>query len=158
MVARRTTSSIMLEDKDKKGSWAPKLVAGMTWRDPGFEQKPLPERHPAVCVSHGDAMAFVAWLSKMTGKTYRLPSEAEWEYAARAVTSASAKSAARFWETTGGLACDHANAADAALAREWRISLAGTPFFPCDDGFPFTAPAGSFRPNAFGLHDMLGNA
>jgi hypothetical protein len=51
------------------------------WRDPGFAQD---DSHPVVCVSWDDVKAYAAWLAKMTGRRYRLPTEAEWEYVARA--------------------------------------------------------------------------
>jgi formylglycine-generating enzyme required for sulfatase activity len=51
-----------------------------TWAKPDF---PIANNHPVVCVSRADARAYAAWLSRETAKTYRLPSEAEWEYAAR---------------------------------------------------------------------------
>ncbi len=142
--------------KDNKWSYVKK--EGLTWRDPGFPQTPSPDRHPVVCVSHDDALAYLAWLSKKTGKTYRLPSEAEWEYAARAVTSASAPSLARYWGNERDPACLFANVADATLARRLNIARPDTEkFFGCNDKFAFTAPVGSFKANAFALHDMLGN-
>ncbi len=142
--------------KDNKWSYAKK--EGLSWRDPGFQQTPSPDRHPVVCVTHDDAEAYVAWLSKKTGKSYRLPGEAEWEYAARAVTSASAPSLARYWGNERGPACLHANGADATLARQWNIAKPDPEnFFACADKFAFTAPVGSFKANAFALHDMLGN-
>jgi formylglycine-generating enzyme required for sulfatase activity len=115
------------------------------WRDPGYPQT---DDHPVVLVSWNDAQKFLEWLSKKEGRRYRLPTEAEWEYACRAgsttryshgddpeglvevgnVADGTAKSAFRSWETINA-----------------------------EDGHVFTAPVGSFRSNAFGLYDMHGN-
>ena len=119
--------------------------ARLNWRNPGYAQD---DRHPAVCVSWEDAIAYVRWLGQRTGRAYRLLSEAEWEYAARAGTTT-----ARFWGEDGNLSCAYANGADRATAG----SAGPLGRAACDDGHAYTAPAGSFRANAFGLHDMLGN-
>ncbi len=118
------------------------------WRNPGYAQD---DTHPVVCVSWDDANAYARWLSQKTGRAYRLLTEAEWEYAARAGTTT-----ARFWGDTAGMSCGYANGADFTTqvhvpgAAEWEIAR-------CDDRFAYTAPVGSYRANAFGLHDMLGN-
>lgn len=121
---------------------------GKSWRDPGFFQD---DDHPVVCVSVMDAKAYIKWLSDKAGVQFRLPSESEWEYAARA-----GNIGAYVWGTDRTAACVHANAADAALMSQFQgrdISL----FFACDGGHAFTAPAGKHEANAFGLGDMLGN-
>jgi formylglycine-generating enzyme required for sulfatase activity len=124
------------------------LDATKSWQDPAFPQH---DDHPVTCVSWEDATAYVRWLSERTGKRYRLPSEAEWEYAARAGTNTP-----RFWGADPAVSCDYANTADLSTqarvpgARDWAIAR-------CDDAHAFTAPIGSYRSNAFGLHDMLGN-
>lgn len=118
------------------------------WRNPGFHQS---DRDPIVCVSWYDAKAYVQWLSMVTAKPYRLLSEAEWEYAARAGQASS-----RPWGEEPGEACAHANVADATAKAE----IPGTAFWvfhECNDGWAYTAPVGRFRPNSFGLHDMIGN-
>lgn len=128
---------------DSKGGLAP--AKGRSWRNPGFPQD---GRHPVVGVSLHDAMAYVNWLGKETGKDYRLASEAEWEYAARAGTTS-----ARFWGDDPNQACRYANVADQRANEKhstWTIHQ-------CDDSFAETAPVGSFAPNAFGLYDMIGN-
>jgi formylglycine-generating enzyme required for sulfatase activity len=121
------------------------LDLGLSWRDPGFPQD---DRHPVVCISYDDALAYAEWLSKRSGARYRLPTEAEYEYAARAGASAR-----YFWGDDSVNLCSYANGAD-ATAREqnpgWLVAS-------CRDGFAFTAPVGSFRPNGFGLYDMIGN-
>ena len=122
---------------------------GLTWRDPGFAQG---DDHPVVCVSWEDAAAYAAWIAARTGLRYRLPSEAEWEYAARAGTQTS-----RYWGNTRDNACQFANVADLTLAEAMNLDRGPQFIFRCRDGFVFTAPVGRFRPNAFGLHDMLGN-
>jgi formylglycine-generating enzyme required for sulfatase activity len=115
--------------------------------DPGFVQD---GSHPAVCVSWTDAKAYVQWLSQTTGKPYRLLSETEFEYAARA------DSRSRFGasDDAAGL-CKFVNGADRTA------KAAGLPadaaYMDCSDGYPFTAPVGSFAANAFGLYDMIGN-
>ena len=118
-----------------------------SWQNPGFEQS---NRHPVVCVSYEGTQRYVQWLSRKTGKSYRLPTEAEWEYAARAGTTT-----ARFWGDSRDQACNFANVGDltGAEALNWNKGKA----FQCRDGYVFTAPVGSFRPNTFGLYDMLGN-
>lgn len=117
-----------------------------SWRNPGFEQA---DRHPVVCVNWEDAKAYAAWLSDRTGQQYRLLTEAEWEYAARAGTTT-----ARFWGDAQDQACAHANVHDLSGRKTNKFRWA--PHF-CDDGFGWTAPVGSFPANGFGLHDMLGN-
>jgi formylglycine-generating enzyme required for sulfatase activity len=160
---RRAGADCWTLAKDKYGEWAWGRKAGLSWRDPGFEQKPDQDRYPVVCVTHEDAEAYVTFLSKKTGLAYYLPSESEWEYAARAVTSVSAPSLARYWGARywgDGLepACEYANIADAALARLMGITKPDPEqFFPGEDGFALTSPVGLFRPNDFGLYDMLGN-
>ncbi len=103
-------------------------------------------------VSWEDAQAYVEWLSDVTGEQYSLPSEAQWEYAARAGTET-----ARFWGRGLTDQCLYANGADATGLRkypDWNDG--GTAL--CSDGYTETAPAlRSFEPNALGLHDMLGN-
>jgi formylglycine-generating enzyme required for sulfatase activity len=119
------------------------------WRTPSYPQD---DSHPAVCISWNDAQAYLAWLQQKTGRAYRLLSEAEWEYAARAGTTT-----ARFWGDDAQGSCRNANGADLTAQRE----VPGTiihDFVRCDDGHAYTAPAGSYAPNAFGLYDMLGNA
>lgn len=118
------------------------------WRNPGFAQT---DNDPVVCVSWNDAKAYTQWLTRKAGKAYRLLTEAEWEYSARAGTHTS-----RPWGDDPGDACRYANVADVTT----KNSVPGARLFPvhaCDDRHPYTAPVGSYLPNAFGLHDMIGN-
>ena len=119
------------------------------WRNPGFPGfLPGPD-HPVLLVSWHDAEAFCKWLSAKEGRTYRLPTEAEWEYAARAGTKTP------WWTGADPTALATAgNTADATLrSKVPRAKWAAV----WDDGHAFLAPVGSFQPNAFGLYDMHGN-
>ncbi len=107
------------------------------------------DSQPVVEVSWEDATAFSEWLSRKSGKKFRLPTEAEWEYAARAQTTT-----ARFWGDGESGACNFANVNDRTSKRVNNFSWDN---FSCDDGYAVSAPVGSFRANAFGLYDMLGN-
>jgi formylglycine-generating enzyme required for sulfatase activity len=128
--------------------------AGTSWRDPGYEQS---DSHPVVCVSWNDAIAYVKWLSSETGSRYRLPSEAELEYAIRAGSDSPWP-----WGSDPDDGCSTSNGADvtakAGFGRRFGL-LMGLAFAAskCEDGFLFTAPVGRLRPNAFGLYDMVGN-
>ena len=119
------------------------------WRSPGFEQT---DRHPVVCVSWDDAQRYVSWLNGNVGEhgdgPYRLPSEAEWEYAARAGTTTE-----RFWGDDESRQCEYANGGDQTAKERYPGLTTAT----CRDGYIWTAPVGSFRPNPWGLYDMLGN-
>lgn len=118
------------------------------WRNPGYGRAPL-EDEPVACMSWHDAKAYVAWLSARTGKPYRLLSESEWEYVARAGSNT------RFpWGDSAEDICKRANVFDESGKRA--SDLVYVPA-ECDDGYPFTAPVGSFKPNAFGLYDVIGN-
>jgi formylglycine-generating enzyme required for sulfatase activity len=113
------------------------------WSDPGFKQE---GSHPVVCVSWDDANAYADWLAKMTGKPYRLLSEAEWEYAARGQTQPAGFwfGYPRFWFGNDEKdLCQYGN---------------GNTKHICNDGYDRTSPAGHYEPNAFGLYDMAGNA
>lgn len=120
---------------------------GYSWRKPNFPQT---DRDPVVCVSWDDAKAYVAWLSKKSGHAYRLPTEAEWEYAARAGSTGP-----RYWGVRMDQACEYENAADLTFAAATKIDKSQA--FPCSDGYIHTSPVGKFRPNAFGIYDTLGN-
>ena len=127
------------------GSW--EWREGRSWRNPGFDQT---DAHPVVCVNWEDAQAYVDWLGEKTGETYRLLSESEWEYVARAGTQTS-----RYWGESVSGQCRHGNGADGSLKRhysDWEWATVG-----CDDGEVHTAPVGQFKANRFELHDVLGN-
>ncbi|MGB8841607.1 MAG: formylglycine-generating enzyme family protein [Aliidongia sp.] len=127
-----------------------------SWRDPGFKQT---DRDPVVCVSWHDAQRYITWLnSKISSQAtvagvdgpYRLLTEAEWEYAARAGTTT-----AWFWGNDSSSQCDFANGGDLTAADHFPDF--GPPLGNCRDGYSETAPVGSFRPNHWGLYDMVGN-
>jgi len=124
---------------------------GTSWRDPGFPQT---DSDPVVNVSATDAASYAEWLSRKADKSYRLPSEAEWEYAARAGTTT-----ARFWgdDRDRTAACGYANVADETLRKKDQAQPDKDWYFACDDGYANTSPVGRFKPNGFGLYDMLGN-
>jgi len=106
------------------------------------------DNQPVVEVSCYDAIAYAEWLSSKSRRKFSLPSEAEWEYACRAGTTTVC-----FWGDDANFACDYANVGDQAAQKEWPVwTVHG-----CVDGVIVTAPVGCFKPNAFGLYDMLGN-
>jgi formylglycine-generating enzyme required for sulfatase activity len=111
------------------------------------------DNRPAINVSWEDITSqFLPWLSKKTGHKYRLPSEAEWEFAARGLADADAALTFSFGDNANDV-CAFGNGAD-ATAREINGGGSGA---DCRDGFANTAPAGSFKPNQFGLFDVHGN-
>jgi len=126
------------------------LDPARSWRKPGG---PVGDQHPVSCVSWDDATAYVQWLASKTGKPYRLVTEAEWEYAARAGATT-----AWPWGDDPNEGCKHSNLGDASFKRLFpRFGPPDWPAAKCDDGYPLSAPVGSFQANAFGLHDMIGN-
>ena len=128
-----------------RGEW--KWRDEESWLEPGFAQT---DDHPVVCVSWEDARAYVEWLSMKTGKSYRLLSESEWEYAARGGTQT-----ARYWGDRPSQACRYANVLDRSYRKKY--SRRNATIHQCDDGFAATSPVGSRAKNQFGLYDMLGN-
>ena len=103
-------------------------------------------RRPVIRVFWGDAVAYTEWLSEKTGERYRLPSEAEWEYAARA----GSETKYHFGDEESQL-CRYGNHADTSTDYRWRNQA-------CSDGVgKQTATVGRYQPNAWGLHDMHGN-
>jgi len=114
-----------------------KKEEGYYWKKPGFKQS---DKNPVTCVSWNDVQVFVKWLNRKEGKIYRLPTEAEWEYACRAGT----KSRFSWGNNTD---CSKANY--------------GNGFFDCADckgqNSDHTMKVGSFSPNPWGLYDMHGN-
>jgi sulfatase modifying factor 1 len=119
-----------------------------SWHNTGMPDET--DDHPVVNVSWHDAVAFCKWLSAREGKQYRLPTEAQWEYAARAGTTTTFYFGDEVQDVV-----KFGNLADGALTKKFpRITwtLKGS------DGYAFTAPVGSYRPNQFGLYDMIGNA
>jgi formylglycine-generating enzyme len=118
----------------------------LSWKNTPYPQT---DRHPVGFISWEDANAFVKWLREKEHKPYRLPTEAEWEYACKA-----GKDVVYPWgdgiDKTGTVA----NVLDYSAARYYPKLVGG---MPMDDHAAFTAPVGSYKPNAFGLHDMIGN-
>lgn len=120
-----------------------------SWRNPRYPDVAQVPVLPVVCVSFDDALAYAQWLAARTGQSYRLPTEAEWEYAARARTTTE-----RHWEVYRDASpCDFANGAD----KDAESRLRGRSIVDCADGHVVSAPVATYRPNAFGLYDMLGN-
>ena len=135
------------------------LFAAATGRDKPADQGWGRGNRPVINVSWDDAAAYALWLSKSTGFNYRLPSEAEWEYAARATTKSE-----RYWPEKTEIekddpACTYANVFDTINASVIKNSYGGITWEPfnCGDDFPYTAPVGQFEANQWQLHDMLGN-
>ena len=129
------------------------LVKDASWRKPGFSQT---DDHPVTCISWHDANAFCQWLSQKEGATYRLPTEAEWEYACRAGTRSS-----YFSGEQPDSVYAVGNVADASLHAIHPDDVIRQRTAALDekdgDGYAFTAPVGQFRANDWGLHDTHGN-
>jgi formylglycine-generating enzyme required for sulfatase activity len=123
-------------------------VVGITDGSPSQPGLPVTNRHPATCINRDEVLGYLAWLSEKTGREYRLPSEAEWEYATRAGTQTFA-----FWGNDMSEACQHANFGD--QASPYQMSMAA----PCAEAGDalWAAEVGQYEPNAWGFHDTVGN-
>jgi formylglycine-generating enzyme len=142
-------------EKDGEGGWGYNPLTGhcegrdlhFSWQNTGFKQT---DEHPVINVTWNDALAFCRWLGRKEGKTYRLPTEAEWEYACRGQT------ATRYHNGDDPDGLDEvANVLD-AKGRTTFPHVQELTFFPADNP-KFTIPAGSKKPNRFGLYDLHGN-
>ncbi len=144
-----STGYVPLEGCHLWDGWNSEFVKTGGWRDPGYGRAPQP-KEPAACVNWNAAQAYTGWLSKKTGASYRLLTEAEWEYAARAGEELDFP-----WGRQGERACEYANLFD--ISAKKRSPNARLTAADCDDGYAQVAPVGSYKPNAFGLYDMSGN-
>ncbi len=143
-------------EKDGQGGWGYNRAIGKcegrrpqyNWRNPGFPQN---EDYPVLNVTWNDAVAFCRWLSRKEAKTYRLPTEAEWEYACRAGTTT------RYYNGDDPDALAKVAKTTDPKGRSSFPAIQNL-LIPKDQRGRFTAPVGSLPPNRFGLHDMLGNA
>ena len=134
------------------GVWVYEAREGFNWRNPSYD---VSDRDPVTCVTWEDAKAYTDWLSRKTGVSYSLPTEAVYEYAARAGTTTP-----YFWgeDPDRTQACTFSNQADLSQDRYFGTGASGAFHrFKCDDGYPVNSPVGSFRANPWGLYDILGN-
>ncbi|MEM8985326.1 MAG: formylglycine-generating enzyme family protein [Pseudomonadota bacterium] len=113
------------------------IARGRNWNDPGFLQD---ENHPVLCISWADAQAYIAWLNAETGRSYRLPSEAEWEYVA----------------STGGIGSAQGGAITHNNANIGKEECCGGETGGADQ-WVRTSPIKSFPPDKYGLFDVRGN-
>jgi len=107
------------------------------------------DSQPVTGVTWHEAAEYAKWLSKRSGKSFRLPTEAEWEYVARGGSSGR-----NYWGDNPDIACKNANGADQTAKKQWSDWTTTE----CSDGYKVSAPVGSFQPNAYGVHDIMGNA
>jgi formylglycine-generating enzyme required for sulfatase activity len=137
-------------DKPKEGDTFVGRDPRYSWDNPGFPQT---DDHPVTNVTFEDAQALCKWLGQRENAVYRLPTEAEWEYACRAGTRT------RFSSGDDPKSLTRvANVFDLDCMQNWKKFDEWRPFIvSAHDGFAFTAPVGSFEPNAFGIYDMHGN-
>jgi formylglycine-generating enzyme required for sulfatase activity len=131
---------VYLKSANKTGSGS-----GCGWENPGYPQS---ETDPVVCVTWNETNEYAAWLTLRTGKTYRLLSEAEYEFVSRAGSVSP-----YFWGNSVEDACQYSNTADASFRAGNNREAALT----CNDGYVYTSPVGHYRPNPFGLYDIAGN-
>jgi formylglycine-generating enzyme required for sulfatase activity len=135
--------------RHKQGTREIESVAG-SWDLPKYAPSDF---HPVMCVGMDDALAYMAWLSKKTGNTFRFASEAEWEYAARAGSKDD-----YFFGNDPKKLCKYGNVLDQsgerAFERDVGLDWTGV---NCDDKAEYTSIVGMYKPNAFGLFDMIGN-
>ena len=124
--------------------WTGDTVKNASWKRLRFHQT---DTHPVVCVSRRDAKSYAKWLSRETGRSYRLPTLVEWQYAARAGSDFAMLDLGRDSEGRG----NHNHCGRANLNEDTREDVR------CVDGVEHTAQVGSFPPNEIGLHDMIGN-
>lgn len=146
-----------LETEMKEGEWVVHK-GGSTWETVAnplaYDRFPQTSNHPLVCLDWKDVQAYLKWLTIKTGQNYRMLTESEWEYVAKAGTDTGKLQANKSL-------CEWANVNDLSFRK--MLDLDNPPpaadelFFACEDGYAFSAPVGSFPPNEFGVYDMLGN-
>lgn len=130
----------------RSGQWA--MGPGLNWRHPGWA---VADDHPVTHVSWEDSRAFAQWLADKTGRPFRLPTEAEWEYAA-----GGPEHSVYSWGQEEPASGREGNIADARFAAAyplWKYPV----FRSVDDGHVHTAPVARYMVNGFGLFDMTGN-
>lgn len=118
--------------------------SGATWKDPGFRQG---HNSPVTCVSHADAVAYAKWKGKKNRRTYRLPTEAEWEYASR-------NRGRNLKYPWGNQEEPYGNIYDKTAQRHLGPIAALDEYY---DGYTYTSPVAGQAPSPMGIHGLSGN-